>query len=1264
MLNTMLSRTRRWLTAAATLVTCLSAWPQSGNVLALQREGQASFYVDRQTATATIVDLGKEGDGDKVMVRIPSADGIGPPQSRPLLEHLAEHEKVKHLVFVCSHPHDDHMGGIAGMFRQPASAFFVNGDEKLRRFESITVVDDGVPDSLAKMYREFEQRSKARGSIKFTQLKVTDASGRPTNAFASLAHLQKGVVIETVPYERSGNAGPHGRSIITLVTLREGADEFRLLDTDDAETKAIESAVRRLQAKGVNHIDALVVPHHGSRQHDVKSVLALNPKWAIFAVNANNRFGHPTAPVLLELMEKLGPANVLFTGSTDDIVLDARGVQRFQHSAAQRDSFHEFVESARKQVLARKPSKERTTELAMFESIRRTMFGETPPDPPPTAFAQARPPGDVPPAQPSPSGPSTPPGTPPSGPSTPSPSKGGGGGGAAHLLKSQIAASGSIHPVGFDSGQIPPAGLDGDQLTALRVFKSPAGRPSDAYPDSFLHSLPYFEPSARFAAKPPPRPGAIPNGGMVFLDGGRVTIQGAYPDMRRASLAACGTKVCLKTPEARHELPFSDLSLLKEVWDKVMAGTDSFYLSINPRKSYLEAGAPGAAVPAGKMRFGTGTPTGSDAHNEVVTAGGIDRSRIGHILWNADVAFKSASLGVDVFTGAKRSTLPGLLQNDDNLFSGEAEEVKIDNRWCRMYWTSGAPRFDFSRPNGIVLVTGDAVVARSEAMRLRNKALEPFPEGTWCSREKRVAASLQRQANSNTGASELRQLRELALMQSFAIWARRSGGANVPFENAPAPAASPPVPQWTSGVRSEPILQVQEESVRASGRDGRVVHVSMTDGAAFERCILPALKARTEEWIRLGIKKDPRTGIWLIGPGQNAEVQRTIQDMSARIAKCGDGVVLPSFVTTELDDSEEGIGSIGLSVHLLSSQIHGGVLLGSADVGGGLRLSDNQLWSPDGKLLYGRLGDELHFWNSRKTASGAAVLQHVVFSKAQAMETHVSEGRLKVLLRVPEIATVRKETRVLPSARAADAAEVLEIYQGDTGVATLQKVVAPCERDSSAGPSPCVEIGDGHAELVVSRIDGAEGKPNSQAMSMKRLSNGQWILEMDLTRLEGFLQAEWDGDRTTNGHLRAASSFRQWGFSRKARVATAAASEAISAESKDVLLLSQAGQDASKIRGVFTAALIESILEGQAVPTNDEAASRAILQLERVAKLAERLPLEVSASLFGSLEATYERMAGAPRLSSAMSSRLVRAASRFGELAESKQALLEGVLPR
>jgi beta-lactamase superfamily II metal-dependent hydrolase len=91
-----------------------SAFAQEAYYLAIQGEGTACVLIPREGKKAYIIDGGKAQTG----LRTATLD------DEPVLDALWK-RKVEHLVIICSHPHNDHMGGLVSMIRD---------DRAFRRF--------------------------------------------------------------------------------------------------------------------------------------------------------------------------------------------------------------------------------------------------------------------------------------------------------------------------------------------------------------------------------------------------------------------------------------------------------------------------------------------------------------------------------------------------------------------------------------------------------------------------------------------------------------------------------------------------------------------------------------------------------------------------------------------------------------------------------------------------------------------------------------------------------------------------------------------------------------------------------------------------------------------------------------------------------------------------------------------------------------------------------------------------------------------------
>lgn len=756
---------RRWLgtiisaigvsTYGAVAVTPLpwsAAEASEWAMLPLQREGQASVTIDDVAKIAYIIDLGRDGDGDKILI-----------ESRSLMDYLSD-RKVEHLVVTCSHPHQDHMGGIQALFRDPKASFFVAGDLGRPRFKTISVVEDAMPKakSLSTLYEAFASVSTETGIV-FKRSSVFDAAGNPLKAFEALGLPKGEIVVSNVDYPPTLEKGEHGRSIITLFEFT-GEPKHSVIDFDDAGTKAIDSAVTVLERAG-KRVDAFVVPHHGSSRHDLEPIFRLNPKRAIIAVDPANRYGHPAPSILEALIDRLQGENIIFTGSSGElvdgdgrslgsnerVVIEADGRLLARHLASDPMSYPLFVEPGRQRLERLKASPANAEQIAAADRLKEKMHilatatidvrGPHWTDPP---SAPGSPPSNTDPGRPGPG--LLPPDMGPGRPGGPGFGPRPGGGGAYEILAPRVTYRGSVLSPGFEAAFVPASGLSPEALTAFRLYETPprtgaaihmasaepltpedlaASAPRSSAKVTVLYEAPSGLPSALVApdtvrprSASPTRLGGtrrLPAGGMVFLDGGDIRFDGDQARLVGARLGDCAPRACLITPDGSYTLPFADVVLLREVVWRVGKGASSFYLSINPRKRLLQGTFPLSRVPSDRLRFGAdaGAP---QAINDVVTAGGIDRSRIGDILWRADVAFKSEALGFNVLGGAAPLAQARLYLGDSDAAKMRSDaDVPSEERWCRLYWHSGAPHFALGPST--LRVSGLAIRASAEPMR-------------------------------------------------------------------------------------------------------------------------------------------------------------------------------------------------------------------------------------------------------------------------------------------------------------------------------------------------------------------------------------------------------------------------------------------------------------------------------------------------------------------------------------------------------------------
>lgn len=1182
--------------------------------LALQREGQASVAIDVKKKAGYVIDLGRAGDGDQVML-----------EDLPLLDRL-EQLGIEELFFVCSHPHSDHMGGIKALFRRPR-VFFKDGQLTAPRFKSVSVIDDGVSDSL---YLELQRSLPKNALIKTRRISATNR-----NAFAGISTMADDVYIETIPYDveakpsprrravsSSGKRGtsktsleakssPHGRAVITYIRL--GQNQVTV-DFDDADSEVILKAVNTLKARGEIKINAFVVPHHGSKYHDIEPILDLNPDHAIIAVNPENRYGHPSPTILQKLMEKLGKKNVVFTGSVHNVVLDGNGIKSAMFTAADRDSYAMFVA----------PNRLRAEKLGNVEDVQATIAIQRMMEDDGGGSAS-------------------------------------GGASARTLLEEEVKLNGSILRPEFEFGAVSYARDGMAALQGTKIFAYPLGpsedltdqdvavvleRPistKDDVPDklsqpealSIIQRLKllgtnaekarnihvYFssptglrdvlEPAlltqprelaalsvGRTLASPdttgprpgtggrrtrprrtgpsntrPPRPQAapswesLPRGGMVFLQGGKLFPAGEANELIGGILDMCGTNYCVRTSVGdAYTLPFSPGPLFSEVWTRVYERRiDSFYLSINPTKQFLQNIDSGLErIPSDRLRFGTGQPGAGIRTHEVVTAGDIKGTKIGQILWEADVAFKSKSLGYNVLTGDRDSFFGashGLTQQESGAETPQLN-VPYRQRWCRLYWTSGAQTIEIGKPSGRIGFKGDAVVARSEPMVMRNGDLVDEPRGTWCDESKSVAAYLQEQTNAGGGPEVLQQLRELAEIQSFVRWARDNGitpaDAFLQSIDRRDSASGDEVPTWTSGIKSDPRIEIRQQGSLTGGSPSNILHISAVDLSGLMNCVRPYWAQLENDFLAndLHVGAD---GVWDIPSGKYPFVDEWMGTLARKIALCSGGELLSPFSAGR---RERVIGApqrravFGIKFNLHAIHMHGGVLLGaqqgfleSAWKDKGLLLSLNR------RPLFQREGGKLHFWNYSDNHPRFGTLgQHVVIDDGEVTGAYAEEGHLVFTVTARPGAIALQESRWGRADHFTNGLEWAGARHGSDGSWIWEKAAWPCVGSGGAGVG-CVQVSQTALDELWTKIGGE--KSSDPAIRLTQVGENTWRVDLNISSLRSELDGRWRAVPSSdlNSRLSLIYEYAKWGFVNEAYQKCLEVADKIEGDTVDTILL-------------------------------------------------------------------------------------------------------------
>jgi len=253
--------------------------------------------------TITVLDVGQ---GDSILVQSPSGktlliDGGGREGEQTKGYDVGKEVVLPALLargvrridaLVITHPHEDHIGGLAAVVEQVP----------------VGMVLDPMLDEQSPTYQELRRLLQAR---KIPVRRATE--GQQIN-------LGEGVGLEVLnpPDPRLSGDGADTNS--NSVVMRLTYDGFSMLFAGDIERLA---ATRLARLGPAVQSTVLKVPHHGSADSvGTKFLATVRPALAAISVGRNNQFGHPSPETLEEL--KQARAVVMRTDEDGAITLRVR----------------------------------------------------------------------------------------------------------------------------------------------------------------------------------------------------------------------------------------------------------------------------------------------------------------------------------------------------------------------------------------------------------------------------------------------------------------------------------------------------------------------------------------------------------------------------------------------------------------------------------------------------------------------------------------------------------------------------------------------------------------------------------------------------------------------------------------------------------------------------------------------------------------------------------------------------------------------------
>lgn len=210
-------------------------------------------------------------------------DGGTPKNSNRIYTYLQKHN-ITHLDYIiATHPHDDHVGGLAGA---------LNAASADRAFCCVTQAE-------GRAFQSFQKYLDQQGTV----LSVPVPGGKYSLGSASFTFLG--------PVRESVNMNDNS------LVLRLSYGSFHALFTGDAEYTE-ESDLLASSAELESQL--LKVGHHGSANASSEAFLsAVSPELAVISCGKNNEYGHPEEQTLNRLAS-VG-SEVLRTDQSGDVVV-------------------------------------------------------------------------------------------------------------------------------------------------------------------------------------------------------------------------------------------------------------------------------------------------------------------------------------------------------------------------------------------------------------------------------------------------------------------------------------------------------------------------------------------------------------------------------------------------------------------------------------------------------------------------------------------------------------------------------------------------------------------------------------------------------------------------------------------------------------------------------------------------------------------------------------------------------------------------------
>ena len=274
--------------------------------------------------TVRVLDVGPV-NGDAILISAPSGktvliDAGDTNRGKAVVEALKRNNVQQLDYFIATHPHPDHIGGSAEVFKAVKVLNVIDNGQgpNLPSVPSAKSVSKKPAarnsPSLSKFYDDYKAAVSASGANYAT---ASPGVKYDLGGGALLTVIAPSEPLFTREHMRTGGNEPNANSIM----LRLDYGSFSMMLAGDAE----EQTEHRLITKELDlETRVLKVGHHGSRYATSEGFLKrVKPEIAIVSCGAWNRYGHPSQAVL----DRLRAANVKLyrTDLHGEITITTRG---------------------------------------------------------------------------------------------------------------------------------------------------------------------------------------------------------------------------------------------------------------------------------------------------------------------------------------------------------------------------------------------------------------------------------------------------------------------------------------------------------------------------------------------------------------------------------------------------------------------------------------------------------------------------------------------------------------------------------------------------------------------------------------------------------------------------------------------------------------------------------------------------------------------------------------------------------------------------